>query len=112
MIHENQKIQVEISIMPCKAVLADVVLDAAAVLQVPLEKGYSQVDWLKLSRANPNLNGLHGKALRRDITMEEVKRHKTPEDAWMVFKNRVSGVYGRVVNEVCNGKLNGVVAYQ
>lgn len=41
-------------------------------LQVPLEKGYSQVDWLKLSKSGADLNGLSGGSLRRDITLEEV----------------------------------------
>lgn len=51
--------------------------------QVPLEKGYSQVDWMRVSRATP------APKLRKDITMEEVAQHKTRDDAWMVFRNRV-----------------------
>lgn len=54
-------------------------------LQAPLEKGYSQVDWLRLSKATPK------HPLRKGITLAEVKLHNTKEDAWMVFRNRVSG---------------------
>lgn len=53
-------------------------------VQVPLEKGYSQVDWMRQSRATA------APKPRRDITMAEVKQHKSIDDAWMVFRNRVS----------------------
>ena len=61
---------------------------------MPLEKGYSQVDWLRTTKANSNLNGLQGGPLRRDITVEEVRQHCSKEDAWMVFKDKV--LLGRV----------------
>mmetsp|Transcript_7512 Transcript_7512/g.13014 ORF Transcript_7512/g.13014 Transcript_7512/m.13014 type:complete len:164 (+) Transcript_7512:81-572(+) len=63
--------------------LAYASLRRALGLQTPLEKGYSQVDWLRLARATPPV------ALRKDITVAEVKRHNTVEDAWMIFRNRV-----------------------
>ncbi|CAM9672027.1 unnamed protein product [Chrysoparadoxa australica] len=41
-------------------------------------------------------NGVEGKETRvafgRKITMEEVQQHRTPEDAWMVFQNKVYDV--------------------
>lgn len=57
--------------------------------KIPLEKGYSQMDWLRLCQSNKNLNGLNGAPLRDNITMEEVKQHNTKEDAWMVFNGVV-----------------------
>ncbi|EFJ49789.1 hypothetical protein VOLCADRAFT_46640, partial [Volvox carteri f. nagariensis] len=60
--------------------------------QVPLEKGYTQVDWLRLSKSGTDLNGLGGKALRRDITLEEVKKHHTADDAWMVLRGKVYNI--------------------
>lgn len=54
-----------------------------ADLQVPLEKGYSQMDWLRLTRSKPT------PVRRRDITLAEVKQHNKPDDAWMVFQSRV-----------------------
>lgn len=57
-------------------------------LQIPLEKGYSQMDWLRLMRSNPGLNGNGGK-IRQDIPMEEVQQHNTKEDAWMVLNGKV-----------------------
>lgn len=78
---------------PCMAHLLHV------SLQVPLEKGYSQVDWLKRSRATPQ------PVLRKGITMEEVRQHRTREDAWMVFRNRVSAVCCGQCLGVCYGLL-------
>uniref|UniRef100_A0A7S3VK60 Cytochrome b5 heme-binding domain-containing protein n=1 Tax=Dunaliella tertiolecta TaxID=3047 RepID=A0A7S3VK60_DUNTE len=51
--------------------------------KVPLEKGYSQMDWLRLTRSKP------APLRRRDITLAEVKQHNKPEDAWMVFQGKV-----------------------
>lgn len=33
--------------------------------------------------------GLGGRALRRDITLAEVARHNTPEDAWLALRGKV-----------------------
>ncbi|GAX74991.1 hypothetical protein CEUSTIGMA_g2437.t1 [Chlamydomonas eustigma] len=59
---------------------------------MPPGKGFSQMDWLRLTKSGANLNGLGGKPLRKDITMEEVKRHKTKDDAWMVFNGLVYNI--------------------
>eukprot|EP00878_Enallax_costatus_P007949 GHUV01008315.1.p2 GENE.GHUV01008315.1~~GHUV01008315.1.p2 ORF type:complete len:164 (+),score=30.50 GHUV01008315.1:306-797(+) len=55
--------------------------------KVPLEKGFSQVDWLRVSRSGA---GGHGR--RRDITLEEVKQHKTADDAWVVLHGKVYNI--------------------
>lgn len=60
--------------------------------QVYLEKGYSQVDWLRRTKSGEDLNGLQGKALRKDIPMDEVKLHKTEDDAWMVLRGKVYNI--------------------
>eukprot|EP00955_Chlamydomonas_euryale_P057790 356894-Chlamydomonas_euryale.AAC.1 len=57
--------------------------------KIPLEKGYSQMDWLRLTQRDPNLNGLDGKPLRQDISMAELRKHKSPDDAWMVLNDLV-----------------------
>ncbi|KAJ4749242.1 Cytochrome b5 reductase 4 [Rhynchospora pubera] len=58
--------------------------------KVPFEKGYSQMDWLKLTHTHPDLAGLKGKSNRRLITLEEVKQHKSTEGSiWTVLKGRV-----------------------
>ncbi|BDA44056.1 Cytochrome b5 reductase 4 [Coccomyxa sp. Obi] len=60
--------------------------------KIPLEKGYSQMDWLRLSRTSSDLAGLKGQPLRRDITMEEVKQHRTVDDAWTVLRGKVYNI--------------------
>lgn len=60
--------------------------------KVPLEKGYSQVDWIRLSRSGADLAGLKGERPRKNITKEEVASHKTPEDAWMVLRGKVYNI--------------------
>ncbi|KAH8944205.1 hypothetical protein BDL97_13G096600 [Sphagnum fallax] len=60
--------------------------------KVPLEKGYSQMVWLKLLRTEPDLAGLKGKSNKRIIPIAEVKEHCTEEDAWTVLRGRVYNI--------------------
>ncbi|CAL4919578.1 unnamed protein product [Urochloa decumbens] len=60
--------------------------------KIPFEKGYSQMDWLKLTRTHPDLAGLKGHSNRRLISLEEVKRHKTGDCIWTVLKGRVYNI--------------------
>ncbi|KAK9808694.1 hypothetical protein WJX72_002088 [[Myrmecia] bisecta] len=57
--------------------------------KVPLEKGYSQMDWMHLQRTHPDLAGRKGETFRKDITLEEVKQHRTENDAWTVLRGKV-----------------------
>ncbi|PKI62938.1 hypothetical protein CRG98_016577 [Punica granatum] len=61
----------------------------AARAKVPFEKGYSQMDWLKLTRMHPDLAGLKGQSNRRLISMNEVKEHRMEGSMWTVLKGRV-----------------------
>ncbi|XP_045786170.1 cytochrome b5 domain-containing protein RLF isoform X1 [Trifolium pratense] len=60
--------------------------------KVPFEKGYSQMDWLKLTRTHPDLAGLKGQSNRRLISMDEVRKHKLEGEMWTVLKGRVYNV--------------------
>jgi len=60
--------------------------------KVPLEKGYSQMVWLKLLRTEPDLAGLKGKSNKRPIPIAEVKQHCTEEDAWTVLRGCVYNI--------------------
>jgi len=60
--------------------------------KVPFEKGYSQMDWLKLTQTHPDLAGLKGSSNRRFISMDEVKQHKSEGDIWTVLKGRVYNI--------------------
>lgn len=61
----------------------------AARAKVPFEKGYSQMDWLKLTRTHPDLAGLKGQSNKRLIALDEVKKHQTEGSMWTVLKGRV-----------------------
>lgn len=65
---------------------------SAVRAKVPFEKGYSPMDWLKLTRTHPDLSGLKGQTNRRLITLEEVKQHKTGDCIWTVLKGRVYNI--------------------
>ncbi|WVZ62517.1 hypothetical protein U9M48_012256 [Paspalum notatum var. saurae] len=60
--------------------------------KVPFEKGYSQMDWLKLTRTHPDLAGLKGQSNRRLISLDEVKQHKSGDSIWTVLKGRVYNI--------------------
>lgn len=60
--------------------------------KVPFEKGYSQMDWLKLTRTHPDLAGLKGQSNKRLIPMSEVKEHQTEGSMWTVLKGRVYNI--------------------
>ncbi|KAJ8747045.1 hypothetical protein K2173_011389 [Erythroxylum novogranatense] len=57
--------------------------------KVPFEKGYSQMDWLRLTQTHPDLAGLRGQSNRRNISMSEVKEHIEEGSMWTVLKGRV-----------------------
>lgn len=60
--------------------------------KVPLERGFTQVDWLKLTRTQPDIAGLKDGTNRRLITKAEVKQHRSEDDAWTVLKGRVYNI--------------------
>ncbi|KAG8391221.1 hypothetical protein BUALT_Bualt01G0165200 [Buddleja alternifolia] len=60
--------------------------------KVPFEKGYSQMDWLKLTRTHPDLAGLKGLSNRRLIPLSEVKQHRSEGSMWTVLKGRVYNI--------------------
>lgn len=60
--------------------------------KIPLEKGYSQMDWMRLTNTHPDLAGRKGQPKTRAITMAEVKQHRSKEDAWLVLKGKVYNV--------------------
>ncbi|KAL8555366.1 hypothetical protein ACS0TY_003251 [Phlomoides rotata] len=60
--------------------------------KVPFEKGYSQMDWLKLTRTHPDLAGLKGQSNKRFISLSEVKEHQSEDSMWTVLKGRVYNI--------------------
>ncbi|KAL3516456.1 hypothetical protein ACH5RR_023358 [Cinchona calisaya] len=64
----------------------------AARTKVPFEKGYSQMDWMRLTRTHPDLAGLNGQSNGRLISLNEVKQHQTEGSMWTVLKGRVYNI--------------------
>ncbi|PON36123.1 Nitrate reductase NADH dependent [Trema orientale] len=60
--------------------------------KVPFEKGYSQMDWLRLTQTHPDLADLKGQSNKRLISMKEVKHHQTEGSMWTVLKGRVYNI--------------------
>lgn len=69
--------------------------------KVPFEKGFSQMDWVRLTQTHPDLAGLGGGPPRRGITLAEVAQHASEDDCWTVLRGKVgaaqlcaAGVWG------------------
>ena len=78
---------------PTDATSASPLVDPKRKKKIPFEKGYSQMDWLRLTQSGTtDLTGL-GKGgpvrHRKDISLEEVAQHRTVEDGWTVLRGRV-----------------------
>ena len=58
--------------------------------KVPLQKGFSLMDWNRLCLSGEDLSGTKGCLLR--VTLSEVKKHNTIDDAWLVLNGRVFNV--------------------
>jgi cytochrome b involved in lipid metabolism len=57
--------------------------------KVPLGRGFSPMDWARLSRNNDFSTGARGKVR---VPMDEVARHRSEDDAWMVIRGKVYNV--------------------
>ncbi|CDP07814.1 unnamed protein product [Coffea canephora] len=60
--------------------------------KVPFEKGYSQMDWMRLTRMHPDLAGLNGQSNRRLVSLNEVKQHQNEDSMWTVLKGHVYNI--------------------
>ncbi|KAK7205905.1 hypothetical protein BZA70DRAFT_147287 [Myxozyma melibiosi] len=57
--------------------------------KVALEPGYSQLDWANLKNSGKDLSGRPPGVPPVRITLEELKKHSKPEDAWTALGGKV-----------------------
>ncbi|MDB9925255.1 cytochrome b5 domain-containing protein [bacterium] len=57
--------------------------------KVQLGAGYSQMDWMRLTKKDNDLAGLNGASRKRKITLEEIAQHSTMDDCWTVLRGKV-----------------------
>ena len=54
--------------------------------KVALKPGRSLMDWIRLTNGPTDLSGVGGGQLSRDVTLEELSRHNTRQDAWLAIR--------------------------
>jgi len=57
--------------------------------KVHLGAGYSQMDWMRLTKTQNDLAGVAGASTKRKVTLEEVKQHNRIDDCWTVLRGKV-----------------------
>jgi len=60
--------------------------------RVPFEKGYSQMDWVRLTQSGADLTGLGQKKMRSSVSLAEVQTHCTEDDGWTVLRGKVYNI--------------------
>jgi cytochrome-b5 reductase len=83
-----------------------------------LRPGFGLHDWMQLLRHAKDLAQRRGAPIRRDITIDEVRRHNKPYDGWMILRGKVYNIApylayhpgGSEILEKCLGK-DGTVLF-
>ena len=63
--------------------------------KVTLEKGFSMMDWIRLTKSGKDLTGVGGCRVNgkvREVTRSELKKHRKRKDAWMALNGVVFNV--------------------
>ncbi|KAM9043279.1 LOW QUALITY PROTEIN: cytochrome b5 reductase 4-like [Megaptera novaeangliae] len=58
--------------------------------KVPLKKGRSLMDWIRLTKSGKDLTGLKGRLI--EVTEEELKKHNKKDDCWICIRGFVYNV--------------------
>jgi len=56
--------------------------------KIPLAPGYSQIGWMTKCQRNKRL-GIGNRVFSRDMAKEEVARHNTVDDGWIIIRRKV-----------------------
>jgi len=63
--------------------------------KVGLQKGFSLMDWIRLTKSGKDLTGVGGPRVNgklREVTRAELRKHRTRRDAWMAINGAVFNV--------------------
>ena len=63
--------------------------------KVALGKGFSLMDWIKLTKSGKDLTGVGGPRANgkiREVTRQELRKHRKRKDAWMALNGAVFNV--------------------
>ena len=63
--------------------------------KVGLAKGFSLMDWIRLTKSGKDLTGVGGPMVKgkiREVTKQELRKHKKRKDAWMALNGAVYNV--------------------
>ena len=63
--------------------------------KVALGRGFSLMDWVRLTKSGKDLSGVGGpfvKGKPREVTRQELKKHRKRQDAWMALNGAVYNV--------------------
>jgi len=74
--------------MPGSAQVAGGSATGSGRKKVTLEKGFSMMDWIRLTKSGKDLTGVGGCRVNgkvREVTRGELKKHRKRNDAWMAL---------------------------
>jgi len=74
--------------MPGSAQVAGGSATGSGRKKVTLEKGFSMMDWIRLTKSGKDLTGVGGCRVNgkiREVTRSELKKHRKRNDAWMAL---------------------------
>jgi len=81
--------------MPGSAQIAGGSATGSGRKKVTLEKGFSMMDWIRLTKSGKDLTGVGGCRVNgkvREVTRSELKKHRKRKDAWMALNGVVFNV--------------------
>ncbi len=91
----------------CKALTPPASAASTGKRKVSLGKGCGLLDWIRLCRKEKDLPGTGGNHLQ--VTLEELAKHNTPEDAWTAIRGEFPHMRTSTVRAAIHAVLHTIV---